>query len=106
MRINDLLATIAIAVLVSASVVSVMRPLAFREGQSTFQENVLSSVDASKAAFSTVQHNEVQQSPKPRKVFIDLGANCGNSYLKLLKKGVVTPDWEVFLWEANPQVSP
>ena len=40
----------------------------------------------------------------PRKVLIDLGANCGNSYLRLRRKGVVGADWEVFLWEANPQL--
>jgi len=42
---------------------------------------------------------------KGRKIFIDLGANCGNSYKRLLNKKVIHgPDWEVFLWEANPQM--
>lgn len=52
----------------------------------------------------------------PRKIFIDLGANCGNSYLVLKTKmnlldsntngnedDDATP-WDVYLWEANPQL--
>ena len=51
---------------------------------------------------------EVKAAPKngkARKVFIDLGANCGNSYRRLLmKKYIEGSDWEVFLWEANPKL--
>lgn len=40
-----------------------------------------------------------------RNVFIDLGANCGNSYLKMLRKKLIGgTDLEAFLWEANPQL--
>lgn len=39
-----------------------------------------------------------------RRVFIDLGANCGNSYLKLKRKKVLEGSWDVYLWEANPQM--
>jgi hypothetical protein len=41
-----------------------------------------------------------------RKVFVDLGANCGNSYLRLKNEGLVGSggDWEEYLWEANPQM--
>ena len=39
-----------------------------------------------------------------RQVFIDLGANCGNSYLKLRGKKKLPGTWEVYLWEANPQL--
>lgn len=40
-----------------------------------------------------------------RLVFIDLGANCGNSYKRLIKKKLIDgPKWEAFLWEANPQM--
>jgi FkbM family methyltransferase len=48
-------------------------------------------------------------SPDParpkRLVFIDLGANCGNSYKRLKnRKFLDSPDWEIWLWEANPQM--
>lgn len=39
-----------------------------------------------------------------RQIFIDLGANCGNSYLKLRGKKKFPGKWEVYLWEANPQL--
>lgn len=39
-----------------------------------------------------------------RRVFIDLGANCGNSYLRLRMKNVLQGHWEAYLWEANPQM--
>jgi FkbM family methyltransferase len=41
-----------------------------------------------------------------RDIFIDLGANCGNSYLLLKSKNGLPPSqdthWDVYLWEANP----
>lgn len=41
----------------------------------------------------------------PRLVFIDLGANCGNSFKRLRnQKKLESPDWEAWLWEANPQM--
>jgi len=44
--------------------------------------------------------------PRPKRlVFIDLGANCGNSYKRLKnRKFLDSPDWEIWLWEANPQM--
>lgn len=66
-----------------------------------------------------------QRQPQPRKIFVDLGANCGNSYLKLRTtspywqqtnpSGTTTTTasdeqqqqqvpWDVYLWEANPQL--
>ncbi|KAL3787088.1 hypothetical protein HJC23_011772 [Cyclotella cryptica] len=41
-----------------------------------------------------------------RNIFIDLGANCGNSYKRLLKANQLNREgnWEVYLWEANPQL--
>jgi FkbM family methyltransferase len=40
-----------------------------------------------------------------RKVFIDLGANCGNSFKRLRnQKRLEGSDWEAWLWEANPQM--
>jgi len=57
--------------------------------------------------------NEQQQNGRRNNgssVFIDVGANCGNSYWKLKddpKSGVLDPDedWEVYLWECNPQMN-
>ncbi|KAL7564241.1 hypothetical protein ACA910_012268 [Epithemia clementina (nom. ined.)] len=47
-----------------------------------------------------------QPKKNPRKVFVDLGANCGNSFLKLLnsERGGLSSDWEAYLWEPNPQL--
>ena len=42
-----------------------------------------------------------------RKIFVDLGANCGNTYLKRKKKLFDIdegPPWEVYLWEPSPQM--
>ena len=46
-----------------------------------------------------------------RKVYIDLGVNCGNTYYRFKAGGEIgsettlsTPDWEAYLWEANPQM--
>jgi len=36
------------------------------------------------------------------KVFIDLGANCGNSYLKQIQDGIIDSTYKAYLWEANP----
>jgi FkbM family methyltransferase len=51
---------------------------------------------------------------KQRKIFIDLGVNCGNSYHLFKEGGVVgsrttltfggAESWEAYLWEANPQM--
>jgi FkbM family methyltransferase len=48
---------------------------------------------------------------QPRKIFVDLGANCGNTYwrmkLNLTHSGentLTTPDWEAYLFECNPQM--
>jgi FkbM family methyltransferase len=45
-----------------------------------------------------------------RHVFVDLGANCGNSYKRLKQDSsnnilAPTEKWEAFLWEANPQMT-
>jgi len=49
-----------------------------------------------------------QKGKSPRKIFIDVGANCGNSFLKIKQSkpnGVLQgPDWVTYLWEANPQM--
>jgi FkbM family methyltransferase len=41
-----------------------------------------------------------------RKIFVDLGANCGNTYLKRKKLFDTDegPPWEVYLWEPSPQM--
>jgi len=45
----------------------------------------------------------------PDGIFIDVGANCGNSYWKLKKdpkSGILDSDkWETYLWECNPQMN-
>jgi len=51
----------------------------------------------------------VQKQTKPRNVFVDLGANCGNSYLMLRNRtsyftAPTSSPWDVYLWEANPQL--
>ena len=73
-----------------------------------------------------LQQQQQQQQPPARKIFVDLGANCGNSYLKLRATspywqttnqqiGTATTTasneqqaqqvpWDVYLWEANPQL--
>lgn len=38
---------------------------------------------------------EFKRKKNPRRVFIDLGANCGNSYLKLRQKKILSGQWEV-----------
>lgn len=40
----------------------------------------------------------------PRKVFVDLGANCGNTYLQRKKMFDAEGDWEIYLWEPSPQM--
>ena len=57
---------------------------------------------------TTVLH---EQPRRQRKIYIDLGVNCGNSYYRF-KEGRVkgsrttlsSDDWETYLWEANPQM--
>mmetsp|Transcript_3776 Transcript_3776/g.5459 ORF Transcript_3776/g.5459 Transcript_3776/m.5459 type:complete len:275 (-) Transcript_3776:136-960(-) len=47
----------------------------------------------------------VAKTGKPRKVFVDLGANCGNSYYRHRKAHKDdADDWEVYLWEPSPQM--
>ena len=42
---------------------------------------------------------------KPRKVFVDLGANCGNTYYRHMKDHKDDAnEWEVYLWEPSPQM--
>ena len=48
-------------------------------------------------------------SSAPRKIFLDLGANCGNSYLLFQKanshaKTVITPEYTCYLFEAQPSL--
>jgi FkbM family methyltransferase len=38
-----------------------------------------------------------------RKIYIDLGANCGNTYLQR-KAQMDDEGWEVYLWEPSPQM--
>lgn len=58
----------------------------------------------------SVQEEEIahkhRQPPKQRKVFVDLGANCGNTYLKHKRDvmGESEGEWEVYLWEPSPQM--
>ena len=50
-------------------------------------------------------HTQPVGAADPRLVFIDLGANCGNSFKRLRnQKKLESPDWEAWLWEANPQM--
>lgn len=35
---------------------------------------------------------------------MDLGANCGNTYLKRQRKFQKEGGWEIYLWEPNPQM--
>ena len=52
---------------------------------------------------------EAQRQPRRPHVFVDVGANCGNSYWKLKNNpnnGVLdSDDWETYLWECNPQMN-
>ncbi len=42
---------------------------------------------------------------KPRKVYVDLGANCGNTYYKHRQEHPDDADeWEAYLWEPSPQM--
>jgi len=42
---------------------------------------------------------------KPRKVFVDLGAGCGDSYYRHRKEHEEDADeWEAYLWEPSPQM--
>ena len=58
------------------------------------------------------QQQQQQQFRQPRKLFIDLGANCGNTYYRMKDslapsstETLNTPaDWEVYLFECNPQM--
>lgn len=64
---------------------------------------------------TSIGNKENQQTPpRPRRIYVDLGANCGNSYFRAkmgLKPGsnetlkYPTPDaWEAYLWECSPQM--
>jgi len=51
------------------------------------------------------RHTANEESTKPRKVFVDLGANCGNTYYKHRQEHKEDADeWEVYLWEPSPQM--
>jgi len=42
---------------------------------------------------------------KPRKVYVDLGANCGDTYdLHMQVHKDDADEWEAYLWEPNPQI--
>lgn len=52
-----------------------------------------------------------QRRNHPRKIFIDLGANCGNTYWRMKsnltqssERTLSSPDWEAYLFECNPQM--
>lgn len=48
--------------------------------------------------------NSSRRMNEKRKVFIDLGANCGNTYLKRKQQLDSEGGWEVLLWEPSPQM--
>jgi FkbM family methyltransferase len=48
---------------------------------------------------------------QPRKIFLDLGANCGNTYYRMIhnvteygEETLSSNDWEAYLFECNPQM--
>lgn len=51
-------------------------------------------------------NKDLNKTLSTRNILIDLGANCGNSYKRLLKTNQLDREgnWEVYLWEANPQL--
>jgi len=55
--------------------------------------------------FETEKNLQKKKETKPpRKVFVDLGANCGNTYLKRKEQFDKEGGWEVYLWEPSPQM--
>ena len=57
----------------------------------------------------SVQPHNSAPDPQPRKLFFDLGANCGNSYAYFQNPGsrvntVITPDFTAYLFEPQPKV--
>jgi FkbM family methyltransferase len=50
------------------------------------------------------KNNDNDMPAPPRKVFVDLGANCGNTYLKRRNKFEKEGGWEIYLWEPSPQM--
>ena len=48
---------------------------------------------------------ESNEPKEPRKIFVDLGANCGNTYYKHREEHKEDADeWESYLWEPSPQM--
>ena len=89
-------------------------------GRLNFQSSGISTIGDTKDSASRFEP-EAASSATPRNIFVDLGANCGNSYLHLREKSpywkttTTTPNedgassppplaWDVYLWEANPQL--
>ncbi len=48
--------------------------------------------------------NKEDSTRPPRKVYVDLGANCGNTYLQRESKFEEEGGWEIYLWEPSPQM--
>lgn len=56
-------------------------------------------------AWQHIVQDEISQQ-KQRKVYVDLGANCGNTYLEHKRDFMHDheEEWEVYLWEPSPQM--
>ncbi|GFH55438.1 hypothetical protein CTEN210_11914 [Chaetoceros tenuissimus] len=52
----------------------------------------------------TFQKDHKEDSRPTRKVYVDLGANCGNTYLQRKSKFEKEGGWEIYLWEPSPQM--
>ncbi len=49
--------------------------------------------------------DETMARRKPRKIYVDLGAGCGDTYYRHRKEHEKDADeWEAYLWEPNPQM--
>lgn len=71
----------------------------------TAEKSAPAAQKATTSSATTLAAAATTQVGTPRKVFVDLGANCGNSYLRLKQtNSFLTDDWEIYLWEANPQL--
>lgn len=74
-------------------------------------DNAVSRSNAAVEETMMALRSPMQKRRRQRKIYIDLGVNCGNTYYRF-KDGMEigssttlsTSDWEAYLWEANPQM--
>jgi Methyltransferase FkbM domain len=83
-------------------------------GRRTSSTVVIDGVLPSSLSLAATTTTSPQPQRQQRKIYIDLGVNCGNSYYLFKEGGVVgsrttlndssDASWEAYLWEANPQM--